>query len=460
MNAPLQSKNSNGGGPVLARRPTTQEVVIPFSEADVLALSTRLEEPGWLRERRLEAWATFEATPMPTLNDEAWRRTDLRSLRWDEVARLANGASGRLDDIPAKLRKPLIGNKQGGLLAYLNGTPVHARMADELAAQGVIFADLGTAVRQHGDLVQEFLGRAVAPERGKFAALSAALWTHGVLVYVPAGVEAVLPLHSIEYATNGGTTLTCILVVLECGAHATVLHESASPTLNGERQAVHLGITELLVGDEANLRYVGLQNWGEHLYDLGHQRALIGRDGHLDWVHGAMGTRLTKLFMDIELDGQGAWGRMSGLMFTHGRQHLDHDTQQNHNAPHTTSDLLFKVALKDHSRSVWQGMIRVLPGAQKTDGFQANRNLVLTGDARADSIPGLEIEADDVRCTHASTVGRLDENELFYLMSRGLPRRDAARLIVDGFFEPVMQRIPFEGVRERLQTAIEAKLEA
>jgi Fe-S cluster assembly protein SufD len=163
-----------------------------------------------------------------------------------------------------------------------------------------------------------------------------------------------------------------------------------------------------------------------------------------------MGTRLTKAFQTSELDSPGAWARMSGIFFTNGRQHIDLDTQQNHNASDTVSDLLYKGALKDNSRSVWQGMIKALPDSQRIDGFQANRNLMLDKTARADSIPGLEIQADDVRCTHASTIGKLDEEEVFYLMSRGIPRVEAVRMVIQGFFDPVMQRIPFEGVRGRI----------
>jgi len=184
----------------------------------------------------------------------------------------------------------------------------------------------------------------------------------------------------------------------------------------------------------------------------------VERDGNLDWIFGAIGSRLTKNFSDLDLIGRGAVGRMSGFYFTDNVQHLDHDTQQNHMAPNTTSDLLFKGALKGRSRSVWQGMIYVAPGAQQTDGYQANRNLVLSEKARADSIPGLEIMADDVRCTHGATVGKIDQDQVFYALSRGIPYREAERLIVEGFFDPIMQRIPFEGVRSRFQEAILEKM--
>ncbi|MBP7692640.1 MAG: SufD family Fe-S cluster assembly protein, partial [Anaerolineales bacterium] len=201
-----------------------------------------------------------------------------------------------------------------------------------------------------------------------------------------------------------------------------------------------------------------LQSLGKNVWNFTHERVRVGANSKVDWIFVAQGTRLTKNFSEIDLDGQGATGKMSGYYFSDGEQHLDHDTQQNHNAPLTTSDLLFKGALKDKSRSVWQGMIYVAPGAQKTDGYQANRNLVLSPQARADSIPGLEILADDVRCTHGATVGQLEEEHIFYLMARGMSRRESERLVVDGFFDPILQRIPFEGVRERLKRSIEAKM--
>jgi Fe-S cluster assembly protein SufD len=442
----------------LIGRTLAAEAVIPFTEEDVIRQSERLEEPDWLLEKRLAAWRVFEATPMPTLKDEPWRRTDVRMVHWKEVSRLPDGDGGTIEDIPAGMRPASIGKERGGLLTHLNGKVIASELAEALSGQGVIFSDLHAAIRSHPELVQQNLLTAVTPERGKFAALNAALWTHGVFAYVPKGVEVALPLHSLEVVTGSEATLTHILVALEEGASLAYVHESASPTR--DQQVLHTDAVELLVGDGAHLSFATLQNWGEHVVAFGHHRARVMRDGHLEWAYGALGTRLSKTFMTLDLEGQGAWGRMSGLYFADGRQHLDFDTDQNHRAQSTTSDLLFKGALKGKSHTVWRGMILVEPGAQKADGFQADRNLLLSRDARSDSIPGLEIEADDVRCTHAATAGRMDETELFYLMSRGLPRDMAARLIVSGFFAPVIERIPLESMRTRLEAAIEAKLGA
>jgi Fe-S cluster assembly protein SufD len=222
---------------------------------------------------------------------------------------------------------------------------------------------------------------------------------------------------------------------------------------------MHAGIVEVHVGEAAKLTFVETQSWGEHVWNFTHERACLEKDAEMEWVIGSLGSQLSKNFAEIDLTGEGANGRVSGFYFTDKNQHLDHDTQQNHNAANTTSDLLFKGVLKDKSRSVWQGMIYVAPGAQKTDGYQKNPNLVLSEDARADSIPGLEIMADDVRCTHGATIGQIDPTEVFYLNSRGIPTEDAEKLIVEGFFDPILQRVPYESFRQRLQDAIVDKLE-
>lgn len=429
-----------------------------LTEATIRQLSESRNEPGWLLDMRLAAWAHYESLPMPSHKDEEWRRTDYSSIDWAVAGEMAQPNGAGFDAIPAEYHTPLVGDTQGALLAFVDGQVAHYELSESARASGVIFTDLATAVREHPDLVQKYLmTQAVKPTDGKFAALHAAAWTFGVFLYVPRGKAVELPLHSIIYNTQPGMSLGHVLVVVEDGAQVTYLNEFLSD-LSVTDHAAFVGVTELLVGERANLKYVGLQDFGRNVYDFRHERARVGRDGQLDWIIGTTGSRLTKDFTEIELDGQGSWGRMSGFYFADSDQIIDHDTQQNHNAPHTTSDLLFKGALKGHSRSIWQGMIRVLPNAQQTDGFQANRNLLLSEDARADSIPGLEILANDVRCTHAATVGKLEDEPVFYLMSRGMTREDAERLLVVGFFDPIMERIPFVGVRERMAAHIEAKL--
>lgn len=438
---------------------TRNKLIAPkLTREMVEQLSAAKNEPSWLLNARLTAWELYDTLSMPSMQSEAWRRTDYTTIRWEQAGRIVYGSSTGIEAIPAENLAPLIGEAQGGLIAAVDGKIVHSELSEALKAQGVIFCDFETAVREHETLLRKHLmTTAVHPNEDKFAAMHAAFWTHGVFLYVPRGKVVELPLHSVFYNTMSGLSLGHVLVVLEEGAQVTYLHEYLSA--EAPEHLAYVGMTELILGERANLRYVALQDWARNANDIRHERARVAAGAQLDWIIGTMGGRFVKQFAEIELDGEGAFGRMSGLFFADGHQFFDHDTQQNHNAPHTTSDLLFKGALKDEARTVWQGMIKVLPHAQKTDGFQANRNLVLSPDARADSIPGLEIEANDVRCTHAATVGKLEDEPIFYLMSRGMTRQDAERLIVAGFFDPIMQRIPFEEVRARLTAHIEEKLE-
>jgi len=423
-----------------------------FTPADIPAAGTGLAS------FRTSAWDSFKQLSIPVITDEAWRRTDLRLLPASDFSLPKEGAFEDLPAVPDYLLKSLTGDQHGGQITLLPGGS-HIQLDESLVKKGVVFTDFRTAEKEYSDLLAKLIGQIVKPEDGKFAALASALAQNGVLLYVPKNVQVDYPLHSVLWGPGSDLAhFSHLIVYVEDGASVTYVHEAASPDEVGH--AMHAGVVEIYVGKDANLRFVELQSWGRHVWNFSHERARVERGGNLDWIFGAVGSRLTKNFSDLDLAGEGAVGRMSGFYFTNGTQHLDHDTQQNHLAPHTTSDLLFKGALKGKSRSVWQGMIYVAPGAQKTDGYQANRNLVLDDQARADSIPGLEILADDVRCTHGATVGKLEAEPLFYLKSRGIPQREAEQLVVEGFFDPIMQRIPFEGVRERFQQAIQDKLSA
>ena len=426
-----------------------------YSRDDVSALSDANNEPQWLRTVRLAAWDVYEQLPMPQWEEE-WRRTDYRSIRWKEadVVISANGVSEEI--VPAKNREPLMGDKQGGLIVFVDGKVAHHEVADELTQLGVIFTDLNTAVQNHSELVQANLGKAVQPKMGKFAALHSALWQNGVFVYVPRNKVAELPLHVVIYNTKQGASLLHNLIVVEENAQATVQVEYASA--EAEKHSAYFGGTELIVGDAANLRYVSLQEWNRETYDFSHQRAVVGRDANLDWIIGNMGSRLTKAFIEVDVVGKGANARVSGFFFADKNQFFDLDTQQNHNAPVTNTDLLFKGAAKDNARTLWQGMIKSLPKMQKIDGYQVCRNLVLSDNARMDGIPGLEIEADDVACSHAATFGTLEEQPIFYLMSRGIELPQAQLMLISGFFDELLQRIPFEKVHTRLMEEIEAKI--
>ena len=425
-----------------------------FNREAIEELSSNLDEPAWMRSFRAAAWASYEQLPMPTTADEPWRRTSLRRLKLDGVPLSLNGRQG---SAPAGFDADLTTSEAAGTLAMVDGVTVNYAVDPALADQGVIFCDMHTAVREHPDLLQKlFMTEAVTVADGKFAALHGAFWKGGVFLYVPANVKVEQSFLTMLW--SNGHTASHTLVVLEEGAEATLIEEYGSVANEGVSTTLHNGAVELLVRDNASLHYVSLQDFAPDVWQFTHERGRVGRDAKLDWVISVMGSRLTKAFQTVELDGTGSWARMSGLFFGDGRQHFDLDTQQNHNAANTVSDLLYKGALRDHARSVWQGMIKALPGSQKIDGFQANRNLVLSREARADSIPGLEIEADDVICTHASTIGRVDQEEIFYLMARGIPREIALEMVIAGFFDPIMERIPLANIREHIAERIIEKV--
>jgi Fe-S cluster assembly protein SufD len=377
----------------------------------------------------------YEALPFPTTKDEHWRFTDLKGF--DPESFSANGAKTV--------------ERAGSMLEVETAALAHVSEAGieiERAPEGIVFEPLTEG--------HELLGKLVGSDE-KFAAHNAAEWKHGLLVRVPAGVELQQPLYvRVTNAVADAALFWRVLVVAEEGSRFSFIeeHASASPDLPGYSNLV----AELFVGDGAKLEYVSIQNLSRETWHFASHHATVGRDAELDWVAGGFGSKRGKIRIQNDLAGQGATSRVTGAYFADGSQHLDYDTLQKHIAPNTTSDFAFKGALRDKASAVWRGMIRVEQEAQKTNAYQENRNLLLSPNAHADSIPGLEIEANDVRCTHGATVSQVDRDELFYCMARGLSRGEAERLIVRGFYQEIFDRIELEPVRNALQTALEARI--
>ena len=423
------------------------ESALPFTVDGFQQLLDRRGDPDWVVEARREAWAAFEAMEWPSRTSEEWMRTDLRLFHLD---RFQLDAGEEPPETPPSVLNQ--GVDVGGQAVSWNGGTHSEWVSEDLAAKGVVFCSLNRAVQEHSELVRPYLmNRAFESRYDRFAALHAAWWNSGSFLYVPRGVVVEQPLHLVS-GLSGGADLGHTLVVLDEGAEATVLSESLSP--EPKATGLHCGGVELLVGKGANLRFVNLQDWGTGVWHFAQQKALVDRDANLQWTVGALGAKLAKVNQHVELLGRRAECQVNGVMFTEGRQHLAYHTLQHHVSPDCHSDFLYKGALQDQSRIVWRGMIKVDPKAQKTDGYQRNDNLLLSDVARSDSIPGLEIEADDVRCTHGSTSGRVDEELIFYARCRGYTRKEAIRMIVAGFFQQVFDRIPIESVREALGESI------
>ena len=345
-----------------------------------------------------------------------------------------------------------VGVELAGAIRSENGLVTFETLDPAYAAKGVVFGSLSRCARDHAELVKKHLHAQIDINSDRFAALQAAMWTDGYFLYVPKNVVIDKPLHIHAAMGDGNADLSHSLVVLDEGAEATVLYESSSAT--PESAGFHCGGLELVVGARANLRYVGLQDWGSNTWHFAHKRASVGQDANIQWTIAAVGSKFSQVDQRVALIGKGANSHVNGVLFTRDRQQLTYNTIQRHSATHCTSDFLYKAVLQDRSRTVWRGMIKVDKGADKTDGYQRNDNLLLSDNARADSIPGLEIKADDVRCTHGSTSGRVDEELIFYARSRGFTRQEAIRMIVTGFFQQIFDRITIDSVREALGAAI------
>jgi Fe-S cluster assembly protein SufD len=384
---------------------------------------------------RAELLERYQALPLPTTKDEHWRFTDLAGF--DPDAWTANGTSA----IAAP--RSLLAVEASGIAAVGEGG-----IEVERAPVGVRFEPL----RDDHPLLHSLVGW-----DEKFAAHNAALWQHGLLVQVPRGVVLDEPLYvRVANAVDGGSLFWRLLVVAEPESRFTVIEEYASA--RAELAAYSNAAVEIVVQQGAKVEYVSLQNLSRGTWHFASHHARVERDAELDWVTGGFGSAKGKVRIQNDLAGPGATSRVTGAYFADGTQHLDYDTFQEHIAPDTTSDFAFKGALRDTARAVWRGMIRVEERAQKTNAYQENRNLLLSKTAHADSIPGLEILANDVRCTHGATLGQVDREQLFYLMARGLPRAEAERLIVRGFFQDVLDRVELEPVREALGAALEARI--
>ncbi len=433
-----------------------------FAKADVDALATQLNEPAWLRDKRRVAWTVFEETPMPSPADEDWRRTSLKRIKWNQMK--PAGASGiapakNLADLPADVRSAVEEKYEAaGRIVIANGQVLYLELDPALAEQGVIFTDLSTAVREHPRLVEKYLGtEAVPPSNSKFAALNSAMWQGGVFLYLPKEVEVEEPFQAAFILQGEGSVIMPrTLIVADRFSKCTYIEESISH--GAHTTAMNVGVVEIYAEDSAQVRYVDVQNWGEDVYNFNIKRSVGRADSSVIWETGQLGGRLSKTYFDSLLPGNGAGMEFNGVYFMQGKQHLDLDCLIHHIGVATSGDLLLHGALKDNGRNIFTGLIKIDPSAQQTNSYLKNENLLLDKTARADSIPSLEIDANDVRASHGATVSQIDEEYIFYLQSRGIPRHTAVRMVVEGFFYKVFDRMYNERVREKLFNAVSAKI--
>ena len=410
---------------------------------------------GMLAERRERAANLAETLELPQFKGRpGWEFTDISGLELSSYEPLAAPENGRAAENGAltSAGEPIFSFQKATRLDQVDGS---ASTAPELP-DGVIVTTLERASDEHPELIERYLG-SVLPANDVFVARNEASFRHGAFVYVPRGVVVADPiLLSAVQSASGSELDRRTLIVLEEGAQAEVWEQYLSSS--GEVEGLFNAVTELIVGDGARLRFVCGQALSERSWIFGAQRAEIGRDGSLDWVALGFGSARGRVRMQTRLSGQGAEARVTGAYATRGRQHIDFDTTQEHAAPNTTSDLAFRGVLQGRSTAVWRGNIIVDPGAQKTDAFQESRNLLISKRAHADAIPGLEIQANDVRCTHAAAVAQVDPEQLFYLRSHGLDSEVAKRLVIEGFLSALVERFEDGPVREQLAGVLEHRL--
>jgi Fe-S cluster assembly protein SufD len=404
-----------------------------FTEQTLEAIASG--EPAWLTSQRRAAWKTFEKLPFPTKRDVEWQRFDMRALKLDKVA------------LPAD--KPSITER-------LTSLPADA------AKQGVIFCDMATALAKHGDLLKDYLGKSVAPdEPSKFYALHAALWSTGAFLYVPRDIRVELPLEVVyEFSGQHTAGFPRTLVVVEPGAEATLVQKFVGGPAVGSNGAasIHASGTEVFVKEGGHLHYISEQNFSPNVYDFTLKRAHVARDAEIDWVLGMFGASFQRYDVECVMEGEGGTSFMYGVSVLDHNQQFGQFTKQHHKTGNTTSDLLFKNVLRDSAVSNYAGVIKVEKNANGTNAYQANRNLVLSKEVRCDTRPILEIESNQLRCTHGATVGQLEENQLFYLRSRGLRPEQARDVLIEAFLDPVLARIQVENVQKEFADLIHHKV--
>lgn len=432
-----------------------------LSRQAVEEVSARAQEPDWLLKRRLEAWRLFEEAPMPDPLSEEWKHTDAGSLTLDGLIPFATkrGGVNTAAELPDELRSLWDGDDElAGRLVQHDSDIVHASVDEKLARQGVIVTDLHSAAREHPELVREHLFSVVSPAEWKYLSLHSALWSGGAFIYIPQGVEVALPIgYAVGLTTPRLGLFPHLLIVAEANSSVTVLQDATSPPLDGLN--VVAGAVEVIAQDNARVRFVDLQRWGDTVQNFSTMRARLGQAASFQAALLGLGGAVTKSRLDVLLNGEGAQADLLGLFLGGGDQRFDYHTRQDHIAPRTESDLFFKTALDGRAKFAWNGVVDVQKTASQAAANQASRNLLLSDKASASPTPILEISAHDVaRCSHAATVGPVDQEQIFYLQSRGIPADDAERMLVEAFFAEVSERLPWERLQQRVRGLVEAKL--
>lgn len=452
--------------------PELTEKTATLSLEAVEQLSQSKNEPDWMLQFRRNAWQTFEQLPIAdwTRGIRGWWSGSVSPEIFENLKPFVAGQTELPDAIKALLNTETEGDekddgsvdtfeeKTSGTLVQVNSKVVFAGLSGEALAQGVVLCSLDDAVQKYPQLVQKyFMTSAVKPEENKFTALHAALWSGGAFLYVPKEVRVSSPIRAIFYNDDPEMAMfTHTLVVTEAYSQVQLVEEHISS--NGETRSIDSGVVEIFCGNTAKTEYYDQQEYGEKFSNFAVKRAVVGEYGLHKWVVATLGSGLTRLNLDSVLAGRGSRAETNGFTFAANSQHFDVRNVTRHAVPHTSADSLFKAVLNGNSQMGFEGIIRADKPAQDTDSFLLANTLYLNEASKAEVQPGLDVWANEVRCSHGATIGMIDNDQIFYLQSRGIPLEEAQRLIVEGFFEGVIGRVPLAGVRQRLRESIKRKL--
>lgn len=428
------------------------DITTALGEEAVVEIARKKGEPQWMQERRVAAFKKFLSLPNPN-----WDRTKIDGVDFAAVKPYKAGpAVNAVDELPAAVKQMIeAADEKGALIIQVDSTVAYRRVPSELIEQGVIFTSFDEAVQQHEEMVREHFMTLVDDSADKLTALHTALHSGGAFVYVPKDVQVTIPLEFAVWSETEDLGLfPHVLVIADQGSEVTLIERYVS----GDERHVVSQVVEVIAKDNAKVTLGSVQTWGDGTYSFHTRRGKTERDAGIHWVLGELGSRLGRAHTHSALAGDGSESTASMVFFGDQTQHLDCGITMNHIGSYTSSDMLTKGVLKDKARGVYRAMTDIEDGARNTSGFQIENTLMLSPEARVDAIPELEIEETEVQAGHAATVAQVDEEQLFYMMSRGLPKEEAVKLIVHGFLDPLLSRIPLDDVREELQALIDRKM--
>lgn len=429
------------------------DTTLRIDENVVRQISKEQQEPQWMLDFRLKGLELASTLPLPQLEKTKIGKWNMEGAPFQQAIKITS-----LEQLPEDLKQLLTNDSEDrNLIVQNNATIAFHQLSAQLASQGVIFTDLATALHQHPDLVEKYFMKAVDQGENKVSALHSAIWSGGVFLYVPKNTQVELPVQALFWISEGDVAVAPhVIVVAE--ANSTVTYVDNYISYSQTAPSVHNGVVEVYVQSGAQVRFVTVHDFAKDTTDFTYRRAVVENDAKLEWVIGEMNNGNTVADNTAVMKGTGSDVDITTICIASGEQKINQTSRIQHIGKHTESNIVTRSVMREQSIAIFNGITKIEKGAQKANGVQAEKILMLSEKTRGDANPILLIDEDDVKAGHAASVGRIDENQLYYLMSRGIEKKEAERLIIHGFLEPVVSKVPIEALRERLVDMIERKL--